>query len=368
MHRYQKLEKVGEGACGVVFKCRDRESDDIVAVKKIRYSYESCDSKGSGAQSASVFGAPAAALREVSTLQILSAHPHVVGLRDAFVDDGARFFIVCEFMDRDLRAHMDLSGPLHPGRLKLYTWQMTSALAFCHARRISHRDVKPQNILVNVSRDIVKLCDFSLARHLMVSVDNHTKKVASLWYRAPELLLGGEALGPQLDVWSLGCVLGEMMGHDPVFPGNSEIETLLMIFRRLGTPREAIWPGLSVLPHWSKKFPRFQVPADGLQGLGRPETSGASQLLRRIMRLCPSSRQSAEVALTNEYFSDLDRTALEPLGQDGQDLPRPTKRSRRSSGEFLPVQPDLARASKLAREAPAAGMRGHPKQLGLAGA
>jgi len=297
IENYQKLEKVGEGSCGVVFKCRDRKSGRIVAVKKVRFSYDNSD----------VFGVPAAALREVALLNQLNGHPNIVRIENVFLDTGARIFIVCEFMDLDLRRFMDEQGQLHPRRVKLYAWQMLRALGHCHGLCIAHRDIKPQNVLVNPVSDCVKLCDFSLGRRLVVTSEVQTSLVASLWYRSPEILLGGDAVGMPLDVWSMGCVFGEMLQHSPIFPGSSEIETLLLHFRLLGTPTEKTWPGVSELKHWSERFPHFHAPATGLRCItGDP---CAAQVMSGLLLGCPIRRLSAGAAIKHDYFLDLDHTA-----------------------------------------------------------
>lgn len=304
--RYQKLEKIGEGACGVVFKCRDRENDRIVAMKKVRFSYEG--DGGDASTRGIVFGVPTSALREVAMLKTLCGHPNIVKIHDAFLDRGARIFIICEYIDCDLRRHMDEDGQLHPRRTKLYIWQLLGALAYCHRLCIAHRDVKPQNILVNRNADLVKLCDFSLARRVLVPSVSQTRRVSSLWYRSPEILLGGDASGISLDAWSIGCVFSEMMMHSTVFPGGSEIETLFLHFKLLGTPSETSWPGVSSLPHWSTRFPRFDTPMGGLACAARADRE-AGDLLAGMLQCNPSTRRSADAALAHSYFLDLDTTA-----------------------------------------------------------
>jgi len=309
--RYQKLAKIGEGSCGVVFKCLDRENKRVVAVKKIRFSYEG-DEAGAqdehcSSSSRAAFGIPSFALREVALLTALRGHPHIVQLNDVFLEGSTRIFIICEFLELDLRRKMAQGGQLHPQRTKLYTWQLLLAVAHCHAREISHRDIKPENILVDPKADILKLCDFSLARHVASAYDVETRRVASLWYRSPEILLGGKTCGFALDTWSLGCVLGEMLGHGPVFPGSSEIETLFLQFRKLGTPTERSWPGVLSLEHWSPDFPRFTKPPSGFL---RIDEGAVSQLLDAMLQCNPDSRPAVEVLQLHTYFLDLDRTLL----------------------------------------------------------
>ncbi|CAE8591442.1 unnamed protein product, partial [Polarella glacialis] len=218
----------------------------------VRFSYEGGAAEGlnnddEGAEAAaaisarSVFGAPAAVLREVSLLRLLGGHPNIVQVLDAFMDSSARVFLVCEYLERDLRRHMDEAGRLQPSCTKLFAWQLLRALEHCHKRCVTHRDVKPQNLLVDPSTNILKLCDFSLARQLVLSGDVQTRRVASLWYRSPEIFLGSIASGIALDIWSAGCVMVEMMTHTPAFPGSSDL-ALFFQFRVLGTPTETSWP------------------------------------------------------------------------------------------------------------------------------
>eukprot|EP00930_Biecheleria_cincta_P059161 TRINITY_DN44916_c0_g1_i1.p1 TRINITY_DN44916_c0_g1~~TRINITY_DN44916_c0_g1_i1.p1 ORF type:complete len:467 (+),score=82.27 TRINITY_DN44916_c0_g1_i1:67-1467(+) len=319
--RYQKLEKIGEGSCGVVFRCRDRDTGRIVAIKKVRFSY---DGEGGEwledgnednavaeevATTRRVFGAPAAVLREVSLLRSLGDHRHVVKLLATHVDASGRLFMVLEFVERDLRRHMDDAGRLHPLQAKRYAFQLLSALEHCHAHRVVHRDIKPQNVLVSSETDEAKLCDFSLARQHVVNSELKTKKVASLWYRSPEIFLGGVVSGIALDIWSLGCVLAEMLTHTPTFPGTSEIQMLFLQFQLLGTPTEHSWPDASKLPYWSEKFPRFQVRSGAAALSHATGSDGVSANLLAAMLCCnPEHRQSASVLLSHAYFYDLDRT------------------------------------------------------------
>eukprot|EP00929_Paragymnodinium_shiwhaense_P020560 TRINITY_DN13669_c0_g1_i1.p1 TRINITY_DN13669_c0_g1~~TRINITY_DN13669_c0_g1_i1.p1 ORF type:complete len:452 (+),score=97.76 TRINITY_DN13669_c0_g1_i1:64-1419(+) len=325
-NRYQRLEKIGEGSCGVVFRCRDKESGAIVAVKKVCFSYESSDH--------GCFGVPAAFLREVALTKALAPHPNVTALRDAFVE-AERAYLVFEYIERDLRHHLDQAGPLHGQVTKLYAWQLLGALAHCHARRVAHRDLKPQNVLVKPEAHLVKLCDFSLGRRLVHPRAGapQTRRVASLWYRSPEVLLGDEACGLALDIWSAGCVLAEMLLHRPLFAGGSEVETLFLHFRLIGTPTEATWPGISGLPHFNKKFPRFQAPPDGLLPVVLAQDRAGALLLRDLLRCWPAQRPFACAALSSPYFRDVDTTILkvgEGVSEGGR---RKQQRSSRAAAE-----------------------------------
>lgn len=135
--------------------------------------------------------------------------------------------------------------------------QMLDAIAFCHVHRILHRDLKPQNLLVNSSGHI-KLGDFGLARNFNLPMRGYTHEVITLWYRAPEILLGSKFYATGVDIWSLGCIFAEMMTRDPLFPGDSEIDQIYRIFRKLGTPDETVWPGCTQLPDFKAIFPKWE--------------------------------------------------------------------------------------------------------------
>lgn len=135
--------------------------------------------------------------------------------------------------------------------------QLLDAIAYCHLNRILHRDLKPQNLLVN-DEGHVKLGDFGLARCFHLPMRGYTHEVITLWYRAPEILLGAKYYGTAVDVWSLGCIHAEMMMRTPLFPGDSEIDQLYRIFKQLGTPNETVWPGVTHLPDFKAIFPKWE--------------------------------------------------------------------------------------------------------------
>ena len=125
-----------------------------------------------------------------------------------------------------------------------------------HAYRVLHRDLKPQNLLID-SKGFIKLADFGLARSIGLPIRTYTHEVVTLWYRAPEILLGTKYYGPSVDVWSIGCIFAEMVTKKPLFSGDSEIDQLFRIFRTLGTPDEIVWPGVSQLPDYKTTFPQW---------------------------------------------------------------------------------------------------------------
>ena len=219
LSRYVKLEKLGEGNYGAVYKARDNGGEGrVVALKKIKWSCASDDD-----------GVPCTALREMSVLQELR-HPHVIPLLDV-VFSVDHLYLSFPYYDKDLRRYMDCVGELHPQCVKWYAQQILQGLRHCHERRVLHRDLKPQNLLINRTGD-VQLADFGLARSLAhPHTETLTHDVATLWYRAPEILLGQRGYTEAMDLWAVGCVLAELSNDWPLFPGDSEIATLFKIFQ-----------------------------------------------------------------------------------------------------------------------------------------
>merc|ERR1719265_969519 len=153
-----------------------------------------------------------------------------------------------------------LGTPLQPTTIRNLNFQLCRGVEFCHASRIIHRDIKPQNLLID-HRMRLKIADFGLARAFTLPVPKYTHEVVTVWYRPPEILLGAPLYSLPVDIWSIGCVLGEMATGQPLFAGDSEIDTIFKIFQKLGTPTEQTWPGVSELPDFKPTFPKW--PARG---------------------------------------------------------------------------------------------------------
>ncbi|XP_038678188.1 cyclin-dependent kinase 1 [Scyliorhinus canicula] len=294
MDDYVKIEKIGEGTYGVVYKGRHKTTQQIVAMKKIRLESEE-------------EGVPSTAIREISLLKELQ-HPNIVCLQDVLMQD-ARLYLIFEFLSMDLKKYLD-SLPtrqmMEQMLVKSYLYQITQGIAFCHARRVLHRDLKPQNLLID-SKGVIKLADFGLARAFGVPVRVYTHEVVTLWYRAPEVLLGSARYSTPVDIWSIGTIFAEMATKRPLFHGDSEIDQLFRIFRTLGTPNNDIWPEVETLPDYKNTFPKWK--AGSLSQVKNIDVNGLD-LLAKTLIYDPARRISAKGVLRHPYFDDLDKSNL----------------------------------------------------------
>ena len=245
INRYEKSEKIGEGTYGIVYKALDKFTGRIIALKKIRLDNEE-------------EGVPSTAIREISLLKELN-HRNVVSLLD-IVHTRGKLYLVFEFLDVDLKGLMDKNSTFqrHHTLIKFYLYQMLDGIRYCHEHRILHRDLKPQNLLIDKTTNFLKLADFGLARAFGIPVRPYTHEVVTLWYRAPEVLMGIKTYSVPVDIWSIACIFAEMINHQPLFAGESEIDQLHKVFYHLGTPDESTWPGVSQLPDYRDTFPKWK--------------------------------------------------------------------------------------------------------------
>uniref|UniRef100_A0A915ECE4 Protein kinase domain-containing protein n=1 Tax=Ditylenchus dipsaci TaxID=166011 RepID=A0A915ECE4_9BILA len=214
-----KIDKIGEGTYGVVYKGQDIKTGKLVAMKKIRLEAE-----------------------DEGSLPLLCVK---------FQCFENRLYLIFEFLSMDLKKYLDNLDQnvfLEADVLKSFLYQICQGMCFCHQRRILHRDLKPQNLLVDAVTKTLKLADFGLARAIGVPVRPYTHEIVTLWYRAPEVLLSAPRYSAGVDIWSIGCIFAEMARKKPLFQGDSEIDQLFRIFKILSTPTEEKWKNLSHLP------------------------------------------------------------------------------------------------------------------------
>lgn len=343
LENYKRIEKVGEGTYGVVYKASYIPTKKEVALKKIRLEGED-------------EGIPSTSLREISILRELSDHPNIVELIDIIMDEN-KLYLVFEFLFMDLKKYIDdqrkQNTRIDVGLTQSYMFQMLQALDFCHKRRIIHRDLKPQNLLID-QQGIIKIADFGLARAFSYPMRAYTHEVVTMWYRPPEILLGKQRYACGTDMWSLGCIFYEMLTNQPLFAGDSEIDQLFKIFHILGTPNTTIWPELKDLPDWNEKFPHFNgtgiVSQDGFLIM-----ESQSQLIDKMLAYDPDKRIQPIDTLTDPYFKNLDRTIFP--GSSAKAVPDYPKHEMRRSALLGQNPPREIQAPKM----PKTGLNTHKR-------
>ncbi|XP_071812046.1 cyclin-dependent-like kinase 5 [Apostichopus japonicus] len=292
MQKYEKLEKIGEGTYGTVFKAKNKDNQEIVALKRVRLDDDD-------------EGVPSSALREICLLKELS-HRNIVHLHDILHSD-KKLTLVFEYCDQDLKKYFDsCNGEIDPDVVKSFMYQLLKGLAFCHSHHVLHRDLKPQNLLINKNGEL-KLADFGLARAFGIPVRCYSAEVVTLWYRPPDVLFGAKVYTTSIDMWSAGCIFAEMANAGrPLFPGNDVDDQLKRIFKLLGTPTEDTWPGISKLPD-HKTYPIYPVTTP-LSSVVPTLSPKGRDLLQRLLVCNPSLRMSADDSLAQSYFADLSAT------------------------------------------------------------
>ncbi|XP_062229628.1 probable serine/threonine-protein kinase At1g54610 isoform X2 [Phragmites australis] len=284
---YDKIEKVGQGTYSNVYKARERGTGRIVALKKVRFDTSESESVRFMA-------------REMRILQGLD-HPNVIRLEGIATSRMHRsIYLVFDFMYSDLARLVARPGQrLTEPQIKCYMQQLLSGLQHCHERGILHRDIKGSNLLID--RDgVLKIGDFGLANYYGPSHRRPlTSRVVTLWYRAPELLLGSTDYGAGIDLWSAGCLLAEMFSGKPLMPGRTEVEQLLKIFGLCGSPPDDYWRKMKFSARF--KPPKAYKPtmADRFRDL----PLSALGLLTTLLALDPAARGTAAQALQSNFFS-----------------------------------------------------------------
>lgn len=306
VERFRKLNRIDEGTYGVVYRAKDLETEEVVALKQLKLAAAKSDD-----------GFPVPSLREVELLLKVD-HVNIVSLLEVCIGSSPlHIFMVMEYAEHELRALLE-RHIFSVAETKCLMKQLLSGIAYLHESWIMHRDLKTSNILVT-NGGVLKVADFGLARHYGDPLRPYTRNVITMWYRAPELLMGARMYTIAVDVWSVGCIFAEMFLRKPVFPGKSELHQLTIIYELIGVPTEDSWPGYESLPNrknmsfklslprWRIVFPQVsqRIDQEGLL------TDMGLELLRSLLTCCPDRRATAEGCIEDPYFWERPY-ALEP--------------------------------------------------------
>ena len=288
--KYEVLGVVGEGAYGIVYKCKNKETNKFVAIKKFKEVEDELVQK--------------TMKRELKMLQSLR-HPNIVDFQEAFIHKN-KLFLVFEYVEKNLLELLETSPEgLDPKLIRSFAFQMCKAINYLHSKNILHRDVKPENLLITENNEL-KLCDFGFARKILIknnNIENMTDYVATRWYRSPELLLSGGIYGPEVDYWAVGCIIGELADGNPMFPGENEIDQLECIIKVMGNLPESLVNMYYENPIYNGKE---------LLKVNRPESlerrymgklgPSAIDFLKGLLQLDPKKRLNGDNVFKHKYF------------------------------------------------------------------
>jgi len=311
--QYEKMEKLGEGSYGVVYKARGKDSGELVAIKKIK-----CDCSDEGIS--------ASTLREISMLKQLN-HECIVLLKHAGFHDN-HMLLIFEYIEQDLAQYLrPLTSHLPSKTIKRLMFQLVQGINHCHKHRVFHRDLKPANLLIGPG-DILKIADFGLGMTHGIPVQHLSdpNEVVTLYYRAPELLLGTLKYTGAIDMWSVGCIFAEVHTANLLFDGEMEWEQLIEIFQKLGTPDDDKWPGVSKLPYFHPAFPRWRKTP--FNEIIEPNVGGNHlcwDFLEKALEYWPLRRMTAAQAVEHPFF---DSIRDEPRFRRRKTSERPRKRRK----------------------------------------
>ena len=290
---YKIIKLIGKGTFGTVFKAKDKSTLDVYALKLICKSLDS--------------EIPLSALREILTMFKVN-HPNVIKAREVlFNEQLSTIYISMEYVSFQLFDLMyEKKLPFLDGEVKYLIKQLLQGTAHLHEQCIMHRDLKPSNLLLTID-GVLKICDFGLARKVSErsKEGSYTPLVVTLWYRAPELLLGCKNYSTSIDMWSIGCIFAEFLAMKPLLKGTSSVSQLKEIVKCLGTPTEEIWPNMHKMPEINNVI-FAQQPYNYLKKkIGRQTTRHTFELINNMLFYDPERRITAKKALKHNYFQEV---------------------------------------------------------------
>lgn len=347
IRNYTCKEVVGEGSYGFVYKAVDSRTKNIVAMKQIPITNKD-------------EGIPCTAMREISILRNC-CHPNIISISDVIYSDehfstserkcsictkklpivnndeaslpydicrhcsldqnrmyednqsrkSSHLYLVLEYVPLDLKKYMDHIMPtqINSSLLRYLMYQLFTGIEYCHSKRILHRDLKPQNLLLDPTTMTLKIADFGLSRVCNPQLRSYTNEVVTLWYRCPELLLGINNYSYPIDIWSIATIFVELSNHRPLFPGDSEIDQLFRIFQKLGTPNEETWHGVTSFRYYLSNFPSWKT--QDIHMIAPDLDPNGVELLQNILRYEPNKRFTCTEALQCSYFHDIENISKE---------------------------------------------------------
>lgn len=283
MERYKLIKEVGDGTFGSVWRAINKQTGEVVAIKKMKkkyYSWEECVN-----------------LREVKSLRKMN-HPNIVKLKEVIRESDILYFVF-EYMECNLYQLMkDREKLFSEGEVRNWCFQVFQGLAYMHQRGYFHRDLKPENLLV--TKDFIKIADFGLAREIS-SQPPYTEYVSTRWYRAPEVLLQSYLYTSKVDMWAMGAIMAELFSLRPLFPGASEADEIYKICGVIGNPTFESWAdGLKLARDINYQFP--QLAGVHLSALIPSASDDAISLITSLCSWDPCKRPTASEALQHPFF------------------------------------------------------------------
>ncbi|CAI2343806.1 unnamed protein product [Caenorhabditis sp. 36 PRJEB53466] len=342
---YECVNRVDEGTFGVVYRGKDKRTDEIVALKRLKMEKEK-------------EGFPITALREINMLLKAGNHTNIVNVKEILVGSNMdKIYMAMEFVEHDMKSLLDTMNRRNKrfstGEQKTLMRQLLSGIEHMHKLWILHRDLKTSNLLMSHT-GILKIADFGLAREYGEPLRKFTSIVVTLWYRSPELLLGTKLYSTPVDMWSVGCIMAEFILLKPLFAGRGELDQIKKIFMELGTPTESIWPGVSELDGWKaltfEKYPYNQLRKKFLAGRLLNDTG--FKLLNGLLTLDPKNRLTATQALDHDWFTEdpqpvpPEEFPTFPAKSEQNKAPPPAAKPKQLENRLAHVDPETAKLLK----------------------